>query len=222
MFKIFILFFSLSLTIFADQNNTMSEKQKIRDDILLRVVAISQFLQTIDENDSIAAVAIDTYTNCYIEKMKTKALQELNTTNTQESERFLKSINSVDDQCIGMVYDKYSLRPRVDNMYEKEIKEIIKKYVFYPKAAKRMRMTGTVHVGFILAKNGSFYALRINKSSNFNWLDNAALESVQKASSFFPKPPRTLSFVIPIQYELSNVNDNNVTKKNVQQKKPIK
>ncbi len=216
MYKVLILLSFLCLSIFADQNNTISEKQKMQDEVLLHTIVMSQFLQTIDENDSIAEAVMDTYTNCYIEKMKDLDLNNLNTITERKTERFINNVNSVDYNCIDSVYNKYALINQLEKTYKKEILEVIKKYVAYPKAAQRMRMTGTVHVGFILTKNGSFHALRINKSSNFDWLDKAALESVKKAIPFFPKPPRTLSLGIPIQYELLDSNDNKVTKKNTQ------
>lgn len=222
MFKIFILLFSLCLTIFADQNNTISEKQKMQDEVLLHAIAMSQFLQTIDGNDSITEMAIDTYTNCYIEKMKNLVANDQNKTNEQKNERVINGINSVDYYCFGSVYNKYSLLPKVDKVYEKEILEVIKKYVVYPVKARRLRMTGTVYIGFILSKSGNLHALRVEKSSKFDTLDNAALSSIKKAAPFFPKPPRTLSFAIPIKYELVDTNDNNVTKKNVQQKNSLK
>lgn len=217
MYKVLILLSCFYLSIFADQNNTIFEKQKMQDDILLRAVAVSQFIQTIDENDSIAEAAMETYTNCYIEKMK-----DLNTTNELKTDKLINKLNSIDYDCFGMVYNKYALMNQLEKTYKKEISEIIKKHVVYPKPAQRMRMTGTVYVGFILTKNGSAHALRINKSSNYDWLDNSALESVKKAIPYLPKPPRSLSLAIPIQYKLSNVNDNNVTKKNIQQKNLIK
>lgn len=187
----------LCLSIFADQNNTFSEKQKMQDEVLIHAFEMSQLLQTIDENESITNVAMDTYTNCYIEKMK-----DLNTTNELKTEKFIYTINSVDHSCFAMVYNKYSITPKVDEMFQKEISEIIRKHLVYSAPARRLGLSGTVKVVFILTKYGSLQALRINKSSNSPLLDNSALRSVQEAASFFPKPSKTVSLNISIQYIL--------------------
>ncbi|MSN97082.1 energy transducer TonB [Campylobacter sp. FMV-PI01] len=79
----------------------------------------------------------------------------------------------------------------------------IKAHKNYPKIAKRLRQQGTVHVEFLLKSDGTTSGIKIVKSSGFQSLDEAALNTVKKASSKFPKPDKDYILTVPIVYSIN-------------------
>ena len=79
----------------------------------------------------------------------------------------------------------------------------IKATRFYPLRAQRKKQQGIVTVGFNIAKDGTFFEIRLIKSSGFKSLDNAALNTLKKIQKFRSRPiniPK--SFIIPIYFKL--------------------
>ncbi len=84
---------------------------------------------------------------------------------------------------------------------QKAIMEQAKKN--YPRQARKMRMQGVVKVEFLWKENQNLAELKIIKSSGYDLLDKSALESIRKASAFFPSYESDLRIVLPISYNLS-------------------
>ncbi|MEZ5658574.1 MAG: energy transducer TonB [Burkholderiaceae bacterium] len=77
----------------------------------------------------------------------------------------------------------------------------------YPMRARQRRLEGTVVVRFQLDANGTVLAREILESSGIGILDQAALESIDRASPFPAPPPIYLSgqeawFAVPIGFRL--------------------
>ncbi|MCW1331762.1 energy transducer TonB [Campylobacter jejuni] len=72
----------------------------------------------------------------------------------------------------------------------------------YPRQARKMRMQGVVEVEFLWKENKSLAELKIIQNSGHNLLDKSALESIRKASAFFPYYQSDLRIVLPIVYNL--------------------
>ncbi|HDZ5085454.1 TPA: energy transducer TonB [Campylobacter jejuni] len=119
-------------------------------------------------------------------------------TPTQEVQTFAKTNNA-------------NLNPKITQLTQgkdnhpvlKEIEQAIQQAQFYPRQAKKMRMQGTVKIEFLWKENKTLADLKIIESSGYDLLDKSALESIRKASVFFPSYENDLRIVLPISYNLS-------------------
>ncbi|BAF70529.1 energy transducer TonB [Nitratiruptor sp. SB155-2] len=97
---------------------------------------------------------------------------------------------------------KPSYHQRYIDQYLSKIRQIILEYRYYPRIARRTRKEGLVKVSLKLLPDGSVKELHIIQSSGHSILDRAALQTVQKASSHFPKPAQAVELTIPLEYRL--------------------
>ncbi len=81
------------------------------------------------------------------------------------------------------------------------IRELIEKNLKYPFAARRMGWTGTVVIKFIVTVDGHACKFRIIKTSGYSMLDDNAMNTIKKISSF-PRPRASVELTIPITYRL--------------------
>ncbi len=95
----------------------------------------------------------------------------------------------------------------IESEYLSKVRFHIEKNKIYPKTAKRLNQTGKVHVTFFILKDGKIKHCKIHKSSNFDSLDNAALEIFEKIASFEPIPEKldknSWEITVPIVYQIS-------------------
>jgi protein TonB len=89
--------------------------------------------------------------------------------------------------------DTSSIRDR----YTSLIRRLIRKNLYYPKAAIRMRMYGTIRVGFVVQKDGSITGIRI-LSGGKSLLKKGAIRTIESIS-----PPPIPSELGVNQLELS-------------------
>lgn len=89
-----------------------------------------------------------------------------------------------------------------DNPHLKEIKAAIDKAGFYPRQARRMRMSGEVWVEFLWLKRGILKDLKVSKSSGYELLDLSAMETIKIASKEFPALNEDARLSVPIVYRL--------------------
>ena len=80
------------------------------------------------------------------------------------------------------------------------------KHFYYPKVAQRRQWQGQVLVGFIIMSDGHIENVRVNKSSGYRVLDNAAIDAVEKIDG---KNELTLALagnsieqILPVTYKL--------------------
>jgi len=68
--------------------------------------------------------------------------------------------------------------------YNEAVKELINKRKKYPVIARKRMIEGGVHVSFTIGSNGQITSLCLVKTSGFDILDNAALETIRVSSPF--------------------------------------
>lgn len=95
----------------------------------------------------------------------------------------------------------------IEDAYLSKIRSEIEKNKTYPKVAKRLNQTGKVYVTFLVTKDGAIKNCRINKSSNFESLDEASMEILMKIVSFEAIPKElnkdSWEITVPIVYQIS-------------------
>lgn len=95
----------------------------------------------------------------------------------------------------------------IEAAYLSQIRSAIEKNKTYPKIAKRLNQTGKVYVTFLVTKDGAIKNCRINKSSNFESLDEASMEILMKIVSFEAIPKElnkdSWEITVPIVYQIS-------------------
>ncbi len=90
--------------------------------------------------------------------------------------------------------------------YLQKVRETIERHKYYPRIAKRLRMTGVVEVQLTILKNGRIKAVSVVRPSKHSRLDRAAVKTVEKIGRFAPLPEvfgtDTLTLRVPIRYTL--------------------
>lgn len=91
--------------------------------------------------------------------------------------------------------------------YLAKVKRLIEQNKDYPKTAKRLNQSGKVYVKFIITKDGEIKNCIIEKSSQFESLDKASLETLMKIANFeaIPKELNRSSWeiTVPISYQIN-------------------
>ena len=95
----------------------------------------------------------------------------------------------------------------IESEYLSKVRFHIEKNKTYPKIAKRLNQSGKVHVTFLILKDGKIKHCKVHKSSNFESLDNAAIEIFDRISSFEPIPEKldknSWEITVPIVYQIT-------------------
>ena len=95
----------------------------------------------------------------------------------------------------------------IEDAYLSKIRSEIEKNKTYPKVAKRLNHTGKVYITFLVTKDGVIKNCRINKSSNFESLDEASIETLMKIANFEAIPKELnkefWEITVPIVYQIS-------------------
>lgn len=83
----------------------------------------------------------------------------------------------------------------------KEITELLKENLYYPRRARKRGIVGTVVVHFEIQKDATVSQVKVLNSPS-EILSRAALKTIQDLSGKFPKPQEKLFLKVPIQYQL--------------------
>lgn len=88
--------------------------------------------------------------------------------------------------------------------YPGKIVRKLRRSLRYPRAARARRITGEVHVRFVVSANGSAGSIRVVRSSGSPILDRAAIDTVRRAAPF-PAIPRgagrrSWPFTVPLAF----------------------
>jgi pilus assembly protein CpaC len=96
------------------------------------------------------------------------------------------------------------LAPKVAN-YAKAVQTKIVRQASYPASAKEAGWEGVVRLGLKLAANGDLLGLKVNQSSGYKVLDEAALSVARSLAPYPPFPPQIdapeLTVEVPIVYQ---------------------
>jgi protein TonB len=92
------------------------------------------------------------------------------------------------------------------NEWHKGIFAQIQRHKAYPATARARREKGVVQLAFSIDRHGRVVSSRVAAASGFAALDQAALETVQKAQPF-PSPPAAMagdvfSFTVPVAFSI--------------------
>lgn len=89
--------------------------------------------------------------------------------------------------------------------YKAELRAMIDKNKFYPVLSKRLGQTGTVVIAFTLLKDGNIVDIRIAKPSQYDRLNDSALEAVKKVERFKPLPQEVadgkMDITVPVNFK---------------------
>jgi len=84
-----------------------------------------------------------------------------------------------------------------------KIRELISKHKRYPSIAIKMGAEGVSSVSFKLNPNGAVEDIKIAKSSGYSYLDKSSIQTIEEAAADMPKPHKTVTLIIPIEYRLN-------------------
>ena len=95
----------------------------------------------------------------------------------------------------------------IEATYLSKIRSTIEKNKTYPKVAKRLNQTGKVYIKFLISKEGVIKTYKIEKSSQFESLDNASIEILEKIANFDAIPKElnkdSWEIIVPIIYQIN-------------------
>lgn len=96
----------------------------------------------------------------------------------------------------------------IKNLYLSKIRSMIEQRKKYPRAAKRLRQQGVVHIKFTISRDGTIRHIALAKKSSYGKLDTAAIKILKRIGAFAPIPKelneRYLSLTVPIKYKILN------------------
>lgn len=94
----------------------------------------------------------------------------------------------------------------LEDEYLSKLRYVIEKNKIYPQSAKRLNQMGKVHVNFVISKDGQIKNIKIVKDSNYQRLNDAALEILAKINKFEPIPEKlnknSWEITVPIVYQI--------------------
>ena len=83
-----------------------------------------------------------------------------------------------------------------------QIQKLLQDNLYYPRAARKRRVTGNVLIKFTLSPSGSIHSIKVMDSKS-EILSRAAIKTIKDLTNEFPIPEDELTLHIPIQYRLS-------------------
>lgn len=97
----------------------------------------------------------------------------------------------------------------IEAEYLSKLISLIEKNKTYPNTAKRLNQSGKVLVSFIITKNGEIKNIKISGSSNFEKLDEAALNILKEIQNVGLIPEKlnkeSWEITVPIVYQLKKI-----------------
>ena len=85
-----------------------------------------------------------------------------------------------------------------------KIKQAIDSNLLYPRRARMMREQGAAIVQFTYTKQGQIKRLRLLRATKSQELNDAAIQTIIRASASFPKVNQDFTLRLPIVFKLSN------------------
>jgi protein TonB len=81
------------------------------------------------------------------------------------------------------------------------VRNRIARTLVYPARAKMLGWEGRVVLAFVLLADGAVRGLRVERTSGYALLDEAALSAVKRAAPFSP-PGRDVRIEIPVNFQM--------------------
>ena len=95
----------------------------------------------------------------------------------------------------------------LENEYLSKLQQLIEQNKTYPKSAKRLNQMGKVNVCFVISKDGQIRDIKVVKKSDFEKLDEAAIEIFARIYKFEPIPEKlnksSWEITVPIVYQIT-------------------
>ncbi|MDD2886938.1 MAG: energy transducer TonB [Aliarcobacter sp.] len=95
----------------------------------------------------------------------------------------------------------------LENEYLSKLQQLIEQNKTYPKSAKRLNQMGKVNVCFVISKDGQIKDIKVVKKSDFEKLDEAAIEIFARIYKFEPIPEKlnksSWEITVPIVYQIT-------------------
>ena len=93
-----------------------------------------------------------------------------------------------------------------DATLELAVRDWLKRYQHYPRAARRAGLEGTARVRFVISRDGALRERELVASSGHAVLDRAALELLERAAPYPALPRRVtvdaVELTLPVEYRL--------------------
>lgn len=122
---------------------------------------------------------------------------ERNTNNTPQI------ATNIQEQKVGAPEPKIDETREYVGLNSSKIRELIAKHKRYPSQAVKMGIEGVCHISFRLNPNGEADNIRVVKSSSFSSLDKSSIQTIEDAAIYMPKPQKSVTLVVPIEYHLN-------------------
>jgi len=122
---------------------------------------------------------------------------ERNTNNTPQI------ATNIQEQKVGSTEPKIDETREYVGLNSSKIRELIAKHKRYPSQAIKMGIEGVCHISFRLNPNGEADNIRVVKSSSFSSLDKSSIQTIEDAAIYMPKPQKSVTLVVPIEYHLN-------------------
>ncbi len=117
-------------------------------------------------------------------------------TSEKKSKKVISKINNTNAQKIKQVK-----KENWQQQIKKQFSKLKKQQLFYPLVAIENNIQGVVEVKILLDNNGNVMVSRIENSSGYEILDNAALKAVKTLKSLEENAPR--EFILPVRFSLN-------------------
>lgn len=125
---------------------------------------------------------------------------------TQEPKPIIEEVVEAQTAIVQVeVEDPYSKELRLEQEYFdehiKQIVELLRDNLYYPRSARKRAITGEVMVKFRLSRDATVDSIEVI-SSKSDILSRAAIKTIKDLSGNFPKPREELTLRVPIAYSL--------------------
>jgi len=132
-----------------------------------------------------------------IEKSQPKVIKKVSQQEDTTSKIQKKSVEKKESK--KRMEKSYIVNYIDNNLYQ--IRELIKDNLYYPRKARRKKITGEVVVKFRLKTNGKIDNIQVI-SSTHKILSRSAIRTIENLSSLLPKPKKEIIISLPIEYSL--------------------
>lgn len=137
------------------------------------------------------------------EEEATTLANEHNANTTPPKENQSRTATNIQEQKADTSEPKIDEAKEYIGLNGSKIRELIAKHKRYPSQAVKMGIEGVCHISFRLNPNGDADNIKVVKSSSFSALDRSSIQTIEDAALYMPKPQKSVTLVVPIEYRLN-------------------